>query len=99
MEMANAYGIDGISAGLSISFAMDCHEHGLLTKEDTDSLELKFGNFEAMLQLVKKISLKEGIGSKLAEGVRKAARMIGNGAKTYANHIKGLEMTRYNLRG
>lgn len=99
IEMTNAYGIDAISTGLSISFAMDCYEYGILTKEDTDGLELKFGNFEAMLQLVRKISLREGIGNTLAEGVRRAAQRIGNGVEKYANHIKGLEMTGYDLRG
>ena len=99
MELTNMYGIDSISTGVSISFAMDCYEHGILTKADTAGLELNFGNHEAMLELVNKIALREGLGDILAEGVKRAAQKIGNGAGEYANHIKGLEMTGYDLRG
>jgi len=99
MELTNDYGIDSISTGVSISFAMDCYEHGILTKKNTDGLELNFGNYKAMLELVKKIAFRQGIGDILAEGTKKAAEKIGNGAEKYANHIKGLEMTGYDLRG
>jgi len=99
MAMCNYYGVDSISAGVIVSFAMDCYEHGLLTKKDTDGLDLRFGNHEAMLEMIKKISLREGIGDILAEGVKRAATKIGKGSEKYANHIKGVEMTGYDIRG
>jgi len=99
VELCNYYGIDALSTGAIVGFAMDCYEHGILTNKDTDSLMLQFGNHEAMLELVKKIGVKEGLGDILAEGVKVAAEKIGKGAKKYANHIKGLEMTGYDIRG
>ncbi len=99
LELCDYYGFDTISAGVTISFAMDCYENGILTKEDTDGLELNFGNHEAMLELIKKIGTREGIGDILAEGCWRAAQKIGKGAEKYANHIKGVEMTGYDLRG
>ena len=99
MAMCNYYGVDSISTGVIISFAMDCYEHGLLTKKDTDGIDLRFGNHEAMLEMIKKIGLREGIGNILAEGAKRAAEKIGKGAEKYANHIKGVEMTGYDIRG
>jgi len=99
MELCNYYGLDSLSTGNIVGFAMDCYEHGILTKEDTDGLELEFGNAEAMVELVHKIGKREGIGDILAEGVKRAAEKIGKGAEKFANHIKGLEMTGYDIRG
>jgi len=99
MDLSNYYGMDGISAGVIVGFAMDCYEHGILTKEDTGGLDLRFGNHEAALELLKKIGTREGIGDILAEGVKIAAEKIGKGAEKYANHIKGVEMTGYDIRG
>jgi len=98
MDLSNYYGVDGISIGGIVGFAMDLYEHGLITKEDV-GLELKFGNHEAMLEMIKRISLREGIGDTLAEGVKIAAEKIGKGAAKYAVHIKGVEMTGYDIRG
>lgn len=98
MDLCNYYGIDGISAGDIVGFAMDLYEHGILTKEDV-GLDLRFGNAEAMLEMLKRISLREGIGDILAEGVKMAAEKIGKDAYKYANHIKGVEMTGYDIRG
>ena len=99
MELCNYYGLDSLSTGNIVGFAMDCYEHGILSKKDTDGLELEFGNAEAMVELVHKIGKREGIGDILAEGVKRAAEKIGKGAEKYANHIKGLEMTGYDIRG
>ena len=99
MELCNYYGLDSLSTGNIVGFAMDCYEHGILTKEDTDGLELEFGNAEAMVELVHKIGKREGIGDILAEGVKRASEKIGKGAEKFANHIKGLEMTGYDIRG
>jgi len=99
MDLCNYYGLDSLSTGNIVGFAMDLYEHGIITKEDTDGLELEFGNAEAMVELVHKIGKREGIGDILAEGVKRAAEKIGKGAEKYANHIKGLEMTGYDIRG
>lgn len=90
-------GLDSISTGNVISFAMECYERGLLTKGQTD-LKLNFGNKEAVLELVKKIAEREGIGNFLAEGVRRAAISIGGEAGNFAMHVKGLELPGYEPR-
>jgi len=99
MDLCNYYGLDSLSTGNIVGFAMDCYEHGILTKEDTGGMELEFGNAEATVELVHKIGKREGLGDILAEGVKRAAEKIGKGAGKYANHIKGLEMTGYDIRG
>ena len=99
MRIANEYGLDGISIGVVVAFAMDCYEHGVITKEQTDGIDLRFGNAEAMIAIIHKIGKREGwLGNALAEGVAKAAEIIGNGAEKYACHIKGLELPGYDLR-
>ncbi|MEM2897090.1 MAG: aldehyde ferredoxin oxidoreductase family protein [Candidatus Bathyarchaeia archaeon] len=85
------YGIDTISGGNAIAFAMECYEKGILTKEDLDGLKLEWGNVEATLKLVEMIVKREGIGNVLAEGVKKASEIIGKGSEKYAMHTKGLE--------
>jgi len=99
MDLCNYYGLDSLSTGNIVGFAMDCYEHGILTKEDTGGIDLRFGKAEAMVEIVKKIGTREGVGDILAEGVKGAAEKIGKGAENYANHIKGLEMTGYDIRG
>jgi len=99
MDLCNAYGLDMLSAGASIGFAMDCYEQGILTKENAGGLDLRFGNAEAMIEMVNHIGNRNGLGDILAEGVKRAAEKIGRGAEKYANHIKGLEMTGYDIRG
>jgi aldehyde:ferredoxin oxidoreductase len=99
VELCNSYGLDPTSTGSVIAFAMDCYEHGILSKKDTDDLDLKFGNSEAMIEMINKIGVRDGLGDILAEGVKRAAEKIGKGAERYANHVKGLEMTGYDIRG
>jgi aldehyde:ferredoxin oxidoreductase len=84
-------GLDTISTGKTIGFAMELWEKGILTKKDTDGLDLSWGNEEAQAELVEKIARREGIGNLLADGVRKAAEVIGGDAWRYAVHVKGLE--------
>lgn len=98
LDLTNYYGVDGISIGGVIGFAMDLYEHGVIKKEDV-GLDLRFGNYEAAHEMMKRISLREGLGDVLAEGVKLAAEKIGNGAEKYAVHIKGVEMTGYDIRG
>jgi aldehyde:ferredoxin oxidoreductase len=99
MEQCDIYGVDAIGTGIIIGFAMECFEKGLITEEDTGGLDLKFGNYEAMVEMIKKISLRENIGDVLAEGVKLAAEKIGGGSEEFALHIKGVEMTGYDIRG
>jgi aldehyde:ferredoxin oxidoreductase len=99
MRIVNEYGMDGISIGVVVAFAMDCYEHGIITKEQTDGIDLSFGNAEALIAIIHKIGKREGwLGNALAEGVAKAAEIIGGDAYKYANHIKGLELPGYDLR-
>jgi aldehyde:ferredoxin oxidoreductase len=98
MELSNYYGVDAISAGVIAGFAMDCYEKGLLTQKETDGIEARFGNGEAMVQLVEKIGKREGVGELLTDGVKVAAEKIGHGADKLAAHIKGVEVTGYDLR-
>ena len=91
-EICNRYGIDTISTGATIAFAMECFENGFLTSADTDGLQLDFGNVEAMLQLVEKIARREGIGDLLANGSKKAAEIIGQDSIQFAMQVKGLEI-------
>jgi aldehyde:ferredoxin oxidoreductase len=100
INQCNHYGMDGISTGVIVSFAMDCYENGILTKKDTEGLDLRFGNPEALVEMVKRIGSRKGwLGDVLAEGTMRAAEKIGKGAVKYANHIKGLELPGYDLRG
>lgn len=97
-EFCNAYGLDTISAGVAIGFAMECFENDLLRKDQVDGLDLRFGNAEAMLALLKRIAHREGIGNLLAEGTYRAARAIGKGAEEFAIHVKGQEVPMHEPR-
>jgi aldehyde:ferredoxin oxidoreductase len=98
-ELCNAYMLDTISCGGTISFAMECFEHGLLTLEDTGGIDLRFGNAEAMLKLIPLIAKREGIGDLLAEGSRRAAEKIGGDAHFFAMQVKGQELAMHEPRG
>jgi aldehyde:ferredoxin oxidoreductase len=98
-EICDHKGMDTISAGDAIGFAMDLYENGILTKEETGGLELNFGNAEAELRLLEMISNREGLGDILANGVRTAADSIGRDADRYAVHVKGMEPPAYDVRG
>ena len=97
-EICNRYGIDTISTGATVAFAMECFENGLLAPADTDGLQLEFGNVEAMLALVEKIAGREGLGDVLADGSKKAAEIIGKNAIQYAMQVKGLELPYHSPR-
>ncbi|MFQ6125275.1 MAG: aldehyde ferredoxin oxidoreductase family protein [Candidatus Heimdallarchaeota archaeon] len=90
--LCNLYGLDTISAGCVVAFAIECYEQGLLTRAHTD-LELKWGNDEAIVELTRRIAHRKGLGDLLAEGSRLAAQEIGGDAKKYAIHVKGLEVS------
>ena len=97
-ELCNKYGIDVISTGTSIGFAMELYEKGIITKEDTGGLEIKFGDEKVMIELIKLIGERKGFGEVLGEGVRIAAERIGGLAKEYAFHVKGLEFPAHDPR-
>jgi len=90
-HLCNEYGLDTISTGAVIAFAMECYEAGILGKEDADGLDLRWGNADTMIELIKKITYRDGIGNILAEGVRCASQIIGKGSEKFAIHVKGLE--------
>ena len=96
--LCNDYGLDSISAGSSIAFAMECYEKGILTKGDTDGLEVSFGNADVMIELVHKIARREGFGNLLAEGTRRMAEKLNKGSEKFAMQVKGLELPAYDSR-
>ena len=91
-ELCNKYGLDTISTGATIAFAMECYENGIINQKDTGGVELRFGNADAMLEMVELIAKREGIGDILAEGTKRAAQKVGKGAEKFAIQVKGLEM-------
>ncbi|MCX6100477.1 MAG: aldehyde ferredoxin oxidoreductase family protein [Candidatus Bipolaricaulota bacterium] len=98
-ELCNVLGMDTISAGSLVSFAMECTERGLLSPEDADGLDLSWGNVESMLTLLERMARREGLGDLLANGSRAAAKTIGHGAEAYAIQAKGLEQSMVDVRG
>lgn len=97
-EWCNANGLDTISAGVCISFAMECFERGILTTKDTDGIDLHFGNAESMLKLLQMITCRQGLGDLLANGVATAAMRIGKGSEEFAMHVKGQEIPMHEPR-
>jgi len=96
----NEWGLDSVEIGGLIAFAMDLYDRGLITEENTDGLDLSWGNPESMEALIDKIAMREGwLGSVLAQGLEKASQSIGGKAEEYAYHVKGLAMTAMDPRG
>ncbi len=96
--LCNQYGLDTITAGASIAFAMECYQKGILTKEQTEGLALNFGDGALVVDLVEKIAKREGIGDLLAEGTKAMADKLGQGSHHFAMHVKGLELPAYDPR-
>jgi aldehyde:ferredoxin oxidoreductase len=90
-ELLNRAGMDSISAGGTVAFALECYEKGLITREMTGGLELRWGDAKAITQLVKMMIAREGIGDLLADGVKKAAERLGGNAADFAIHAGGQE--------
>ena len=97
-EVCNRYGIDTISCGGTIAFAVDCFENGLIGESDTGGIALRWGGKEAVSRMVEKIAHRDGFGDILAEGSREAARRIGGNAIDYAGQVKGLEVPMHDPR-
>ena len=87
-ELCNKYGMDTISCGATVAWAMECFENGLLSPEDTDGIELRFGNAAAMVRMVEMIAKREGLGDVLAEGSARAAAHIGRGSERFLTTVK-----------
>jgi aldehyde:ferredoxin oxidoreductase len=98
-NLCDELGLDTISTGVTIGWAMECYEKGLLTKNETGGIDLSFGNYHALIKLIKNIAYKEGIGNLLAEGSKKASKIVGENSGYFAMHNKGLEFPGYDLRG
>lgn len=94
-DLCNKYGLDTISTGVIIAFAMELHEKGLL---DDPELSLEWGDPDTVLGLIERMAYRQGIGDTLAEGSRRAAQIIGKGAEYYAMQVKGLELPRQEPR-
>jgi aldehyde:ferredoxin oxidoreductase len=90
-ERCNAYSLDTISTGVSISFAMEAYERGLISKEDTGGIDLRFGNGEAMLEMIELIATRRGFGNFVAEGTARMAKKLGHDSVKFAMNGKGLE--------
>ena len=97
-QICDEYGVDTMTAGITLSFAMECFEKGLLTTKDTDGIELRFGNDEAMISALKKLAKQEGFGKELAKGSKRLSDGI-RGSEGFAMHVKGMELGGYECRG
>jgi aldehyde:ferredoxin oxidoreductase len=93
--LCNLYGIDTISTGATVAFAMECYENEILSKEEVGGLDLRFGNGEALIAMIEMIGERKGIGKLLGEGTMRAAEEIGRGSDKFAIHTKGLEYPGY----
>jgi aldehyde:ferredoxin oxidoreductase len=98
--MCDDFGLDTMSTGLSIAWAMENRERGVFTEKDAEGLDLKFGNDDTMIKMIRKIAYREGkLGTLLGKGVREASREVGRDSERYAMHAKGLEVGGYDPRG
>lgn len=98
-ELVGRFGMDSIGTGMTIAFAMECYQRGIITKEDTGGIELEYGNEEAFLKIIEMMARREGFGDILAEGSYRAAQKIGKGAMQYVMHSKKMEFAAHEPRG
>ncbi|NIW16795.1 aldehyde ferredoxin oxidoreductase [Candidatus Bathyarchaeota archaeon] len=96
-ELCDRLGLDTMSTGCTIAFAMECYEQGRLNKGDLNGLDLRFGNEEALMEILPKMAYGEGAGELLGEGVKTLAKKLG--AEDYALQVKGLEVSGFDVRG
>jgi len=97
-QALNWWGIDSVSTGATIAWAMECYQRGILTKQDTGGLALEWGDGQILNQLIDMIARREGIGDLLAEGALKAARKLGRDSEQYVVHVRGLEVAMHDPR-
>ncbi len=98
-KLCNDYGLDTISTGVTIAFAMECWERGILTEKDTGDLDLSWGNQEAIVTLVRMMGERKGIGDILADGTNVASQRIGKESAKFALQNKGCEIAGHSARG
>ena len=91
-DICNRAGLDTISAGTVVAFAIECYENGILTKKDTGGIDLRWGDHKAMVEMTELVARNEGLGAILAQGVKRAAERIGKGADKFAVHAGGQEV-------
>lgn len=87
--LANQLGLDGDNAAQAISWAFECYEKGIITKRDTDGIELTWGNYKAMIKMLNKLAYREGFGNFIADGALVAARKLGKNSENFVIHVKG----------
>jgi len=97
-DICNRYGLDTISAGASIAFAIECFENGLISEEDTGGIELYWGEHQGIVAMLEKIAEREGFGAILADGVQRASEKIGQGSEVLAIHVHGQELPMHDPR-
>ncbi len=97
-DLCNRYGLDTISTGAVVAFAMEAYEKGLITKKDTDGVELTWGSGQALVAMVEKMGKREGIGALMGEGSKAMAAHLGKNAEEFAVHVKGLEPSAHDPR-
>jgi aldehyde:ferredoxin oxidoreductase len=97
-ELCNALGLDTISTGTTIAWAMEAYERGLLSATEADGLDLRFGAADALVTLIERIARRQGLGDLLAEGSVRAARALGRGTESFTVHVKGLEVAMHDPR-
>jgi aldehyde:ferredoxin oxidoreductase len=98
-DLCNRLGLDSLSAGATVAFAIELFEGGVVGLEDTGGLRLGWGEVEPMERLLREMGEGHGFGGMLAGGVRFAAKVIGRNAQAFAYHVKGLELTAFDPRG
>jgi len=97
-DLCNRYGLDTMSTGGVIAFAMEAFEQGLITAADTDGVDLRWGSGDGLLDAIRAIATRSGIGEVLGQGTRAAARRLGRGSEDFAIHVKGLEFPAHDPR-
>jgi aldehyde:ferredoxin oxidoreductase len=97
-EMCNYLGLDTISTGATIAWAMECYENGILTDEDTGGVPLRFSDADGVIRLIEMIAYRRGVGDLLADGSQRAAAKIGRGSEQYLTTVKGMEMAMHDPR-
>ena len=99
IELCQVYGLDPVSTGVSAAWAMESFEREVLSRQDTQNLDISFGYSDALLEIIRRIGQRSGIGNLLAEGVKRASAKIGQGSEHWAMHVKGLEVAGCDPRG
>ena len=97
-QICDEYGVDTMTTGITIGFAMECFEKGLIDQKDTEGIDLRFGNDEAMIAVLKKMVRQEGFGKQIFKGTRRLSKEI-KGSEAFAMHAKGMEFGGYECRG